>query len=81
MTPRRSAVARVAVLGCGRGDLVLAIARTSPDVIVAGFDVDGAAIAVARRHGAQAGVSDRVTFEVADRVLGDGYDVVFARIG
>lgn len=80
MTAPRSAAARVAVLGCGRGEFALALARTSPAVIVDGFDVDGAAITAARRHGAQAGVSDRVTFEVSDRVLGDGYDVIFARI-
>lgn len=77
----RKVVARVAVLGCGRGDLAIALARASTELTVAGFDPDRAAIAVARRVAAMAGVADRVTFEVADKIRGDGYDVVFARIG
>ena len=70
---------RVAVIGCGRGELVIAMALDSPESIFAGFDADPTAIALARRAAAISGVSDRVTFEVAapGRLLGDGYDLVY----
>lgn len=77
----REVVARVAVLGCGRGDLAIVLAHTSTRCIVAGFDPDRRSIGLARRAAAMAGVADRVTFEVSDQLLGSGYDVVFARIG
>lgn len=77
----KSDLTRVAVVGSGCGDFAILLARASPRVAVAAFDDDARATEVARRAGAIAGVSDRVTFEVAGDVLGDGYDVVFARIG
>jgi len=69
---------RVAVVGCGRGELVVALALACPSDVVAGFDPDSAAIATARRSAARTGVADRVTFEVAapDRLLGNDYDLV-----
>jgi predicted RNA methylase len=68
----------VAVLGCGRGDLCIALAVGSPGDVVAGFDPDADAVAVARRRAAQCGVADRTTFEVARRgaLAGVGYDLV-----
>jgi methylase of polypeptide subunit release factors len=69
----------VAVVGCGRGGLVIALAVARPDDVIAGFDTDPTAIAFARRWAARRGVADRVTFEVAapGRLLGDGYDLVY----
>ena len=44
--------------------------RRSPRSAVDGYDNDDASIAAARKHAAEAGVGDRVTFEVVD-VTGD----------
>ena len=40
--------------------------RPSPSLVVDGFDNDEASIAAARKHAAEAGVGDRVRFEVVD---------------
>jgi len=51
--------------------------------VVDGFDIDEASVAAARKHAANAGVADRVHFEVVD-VTGDfgdragQYDLVLA---
>ena len=73
--PRRAR--RVAVAGCGDGELAIALAVACPDDVVAAFDADPAAIAIARRRAAMAGVADRVTFEVAATILGGGYHLVY----
>lgn len=57
---------RVAEIGSGEGWAAIAIAKAWPHVHVDGFDVDEASVAAARRYAAEAGVSDRVRFEVAD---------------
>ncbi len=69
----------VADVGCGSGWSSIAIARAYPKVHIDGFDFDPAAIATARRNAAQAGVSDRVRFEVHrvdDPTLEGRYDLV-----
>jgi 2-polyprenyl-3-methyl-5-hydroxy-6-metoxy-1,4-benzoquinol methylase len=58
--------ARFAEIGCGAGWAAISIARAWPEVEVDGFDDDEASIAAARKHAAEAGVSDRVRFEVVD---------------
>jgi 2-polyprenyl-3-methyl-5-hydroxy-6-metoxy-1,4-benzoquinol methylase len=58
--------ARLVEVGCGEGWAAISIARAWPHVEVDGLDDDVASIAAARRHAAEAGVSDRVRFEVAD---------------
>ena len=58
--------ARVADFGCGAGWAAIAIAHAYPEVVVNGFDVDEASITIARKNAAHAGLTDRVTFEVAD---------------
>jgi 2-polyprenyl-3-methyl-5-hydroxy-6-metoxy-1,4-benzoquinol methylase len=58
--------ARVLDLGCGTGHSSIVLARTYPTVTVRGVDLDEASIAEARRHAADAGVADRVTFAVGD---------------
>jgi SAM-dependent methyltransferase len=78
-----SGTARVAEIGSGEGWAAIAIARAWPGVRVDGFDLDDASVAAARRHAAEAGVADRVTFEVADvaetsRFADGGYDLVLA---
>lgn len=75
--------ARVAEFGSGEGWAAIAIARAFPTVRVDGFDLDDASVAAARKHASDAGVADRVSFEVAD-VTGPGvpgatgYDLVCA---
>jgi len=73
--------ARVADLGCGGGWSSIALARAYPGARVDGFDIDAQAIAHARRHAAEAGVSERVAFQVSDAAdpnLDGRYDLVMA---
>jgi SAM-dependent methyltransferase len=73
---------RLADVGCGMGWSSIGIARAYPQARVTGFDVDPPSVAAARRNAEQAGVADRVRFEVAD--VGSlpggppGFDVVTA---
>ena len=73
---------RIADLGCGSGWSSIAFALAYPDAVVDGFDADDASIADARRNAAEAGVADRVRFEVRDASspgLPEGaYDLVIA---
>lgn len=76
---RAHPAARVADIGCGAGWSSIAIARAYPAVQVDGFDFDPAVIATARRNAVEAGVSDRVRFEVRradDPEPETGYDLV-----
>ena len=77
--------ARVAEIGCGEGWAAIGLAKAWPQVEVDGFDNDEASIAAARKHAAEAGVGDRVRFEVVDvtrdlpeGVQTAGYDLVMA---
>ncbi len=58
--------ARVADLACGTGWSSIALAQAYPLISVDGFDLDTDAIGAARRHAAEAGLTDRVTFTAAD---------------
>jgi 2-polyprenyl-3-methyl-5-hydroxy-6-metoxy-1,4-benzoquinol methylase len=72
---------RVADVGCGFGWSSIGIATGYPAARVDGFDVDAPSVERARRNAAEAGVGDRVRFEVADAgALGTegGYDLVTA---
>jgi 2-polyprenyl-3-methyl-5-hydroxy-6-metoxy-1,4-benzoquinol methylase len=75
---RLRAGGRVADLGCGFGMTTLVLAEAYPQADVAGFDRHELSIEQARRSAAEAGVADRVTFEVADaaELPGTGYDLV-----
>ncbi len=55
----------VADVGCGHGHSTVLMARAFPKSSFFGFDVHEQSIAEARRVAEEAGVSDRVTFEVA----------------
>ncbi len=73
--------ARVVEIGCGEGVAAITLAQAYPKVRVDGFDLDEASIVQARRNAADAGVADRVTFEVrdiTDASLTGGYDAAFA---
>jgi 2-polyprenyl-3-methyl-5-hydroxy-6-metoxy-1,4-benzoquinol methylase len=58
--------ARVADVACGVGWASIAIARAYPKVMIDGFDPDEHSIQIARRRAKEAGVDDRVRFEVRD---------------
>jgi 2-polyprenyl-3-methyl-5-hydroxy-6-metoxy-1,4-benzoquinol methylase len=58
--------ARVADVACGVGWSSIGITRAYPTVHVDGFDLDGPSIEEARRNAEEAGVADRVTFDVRD---------------
>jgi SAM-dependent methyltransferase len=62
--------ARVADIGCGHGASVVVMADAFPDTRFWGFDFHEPSIATARTRAEQAGVADRVTFDVA---LADRY--------
>jgi SAM-dependent methyltransferase len=74
--------ARVLDAGCGIGWSSISLARAFPSLRVDGIDADEASIAEARRLADEAGVADRVRFEVADAAElgaagGGGYDAAF----
>ncbi|HEV8360526.1 MAG TPA: class I SAM-dependent methyltransferase [Candidatus Thermoplasmatota archaeon] len=58
--------ARVADVGCGAGWSAIALAKAYPKVRVDGFDFDPRVIALGKQNAAEAGVADRVAFEVRD---------------
>jgi ubiquinone/menaquinone biosynthesis C-methylase UbiE len=61
---------RVADLGCGHGASVILMAQAFPKSNFVGIDYHESSIAVARERAKQAGVADRIRFEVATaRVL------------
>jgi Methyltransferase domain len=68
----------VADVGCGHGASTIIMAREYPNSTFTGFDYHERSIDRARKAASDAGVSDRVRFEVApaDGFGGDGYDLV-----
>jgi 2-polyprenyl-3-methyl-5-hydroxy-6-metoxy-1,4-benzoquinol methylase len=73
-----AAGARVADVGCGFGASAVLLAKAYPRTTVAGSDYHPESIEQARKQAAEAGVGDRVTFEVASAqgFAGTGYDLV-----
>jgi 2-polyprenyl-3-methyl-5-hydroxy-6-metoxy-1,4-benzoquinol methylase len=69
--------ARVADVACGVGWAAIAIARAYPTVRVDGFDLDESSIRLANQNAREAGLSDRVTFQVRDVADAEpgGYDL------
>lgn len=73
--------ALVADVGCGTGWSSIAIARGFPRARVTGLDLDEASIGDARQNAVDAGVAERVSFEVrdaADPQLAGSFDLVCA---
>lgn len=70
--------AKVADVGCGLGASTILLAQTYPSSTFVGYDYHGGSIEMARQRAEEAGVSDRVKFEVARAkdYPGTGYDFV-----
>jgi len=73
-----NAGARVADIGCGLGASSVLIAEAYPRTRIAGSDYHARSIELARKRAADAGVVDRVSFEVASAQTFSGtrYDLV-----
>jgi ubiquinone/menaquinone biosynthesis C-methylase UbiE len=71
---------RVADLGCGLGSSSVILGEAYPRSTVSGSDYHPESIELARKKAADAGVTDRVGFEVAtaQTFTGSGYDLVTA---
>ncbi|RZT84594.1 methyltransferase family protein [Pseudonocardia sediminis] len=69
---------RVADVGCGHGASTTLLAGAFPRTRVSGSDYHSASIDRARKRTAEAGLSDRTSFEVATAATfgGSGYDLV-----
>jgi 2-polyprenyl-3-methyl-5-hydroxy-6-metoxy-1,4-benzoquinol methylase len=70
--------ARIADVGCGHGHSTVLMAKAFPKSQFWGFDVHEGSIATARQVAHEAGVADRVSFEVAraDDYAKRGYDLI-----
>lgn len=70
--------ARVADVGCGHGASTILLAEAFPASTIVGSDYHEGSIEVARKRSADAGVAERVSFEVASAqsFSGGGYDLV-----
>jgi SAM-dependent methyltransferase len=78
---RATPAARIVDLGCGAGWSSIGMAQCYPRALVDGFDLDEASIMLARTHAVEAGVADRVCFDVrdaGDAALAGRYDLVIA---
>lgn len=69
---------KVADVGCGHGASTILMAQAYPKSKFVGFDYHDKSIEYARKAAAQAGVADRVTFEIAKakEFSGSDYDLV-----
>ena len=77
-TAKLRAGARVADVGCGTGQALIALARAFPAITATGYDVHQPAVERARRAAAEAGLADRISFEVLDVAAGlpESFDVI-----
>ena len=78
MEARLHSGARVADIGCGHGAALILLAQAYPESSFIGFDAHAGSVDAARREAAEAGVADRVSFEVAgaDGFQGGEYDLI-----
>ncbi len=72
--------AKVADIGCRLGASTILLARAYPNSAFTGSDYHDRSIEIARKRAGDAGVADRVTFEVASAAAfsGTGYDLAAA---
>ena len=70
--------AKVADIGCGLGASTILLAEQYPNTQLAGYDYHDGSIELARKRAADAGVGDRINFDVASAqdFAGTGYDLV-----
>jgi len=70
--------AKVADVGCGHGSSTILMAQAFPNSTFVGYDYHEGSIATARQRAQDAGVADRVTFNVAPAQTfgGTNYDLV-----
>jgi SAM-dependent methyltransferase len=68
----------IADVGCGHGASTVLLAKAYPEASIVGFDVHEPSIAAARERAEEAGVADRVHFQVASAqdFPGSDYDLV-----
>ena len=78
VTGRLRSGARVADIGCGHGASTILMARAFPESTFTGSDYHEESILEARKRAAEAGLADRVSFDVASaQTFGHGpYDLV-----
>jgi 2-polyprenyl-3-methyl-5-hydroxy-6-metoxy-1,4-benzoquinol methylase len=78
VTAKLETGATVADVGCGHGHSTVLMAKAFPKSRFWGFDVHEGSIEAARRVAREAGVEDRVSFEVAkaDAYAKRGYDLI-----
>jgi ubiquinone/menaquinone biosynthesis C-methylase UbiE/transcriptional regulator with XRE-family HTH domain len=69
--------AKVADIGCGLGASTILLAQAFPNSVFTGSDYHDQSIELARKRAGDAGVADRVSFEVASAssFSGSGYDL------
>lgn len=77
-TAKLSAGARVADVGCGTGQALIALARAFPAVTGVGYDSHPPVVAQARQAADEAGVAERVSYQVHDAETGlpEAFDVI-----
>ena len=77
-TARLRAGARVADVGCGTGQALIALARAFPAITGTGYDTHPPVIEQARQAAARAGVADRISYQVLDAAAGlpESFDVI-----
>ena len=68
-----TAGAHVADVGCGHGASTLLLAQEYPASSIVGFDAHEGSIEAARKRAADAGLTDRVRFEVASAATFEGF--------
>ena len=70
--------AKVADVGCGYGASTILMAQAFPRSTFVGSDYHADSIAIARQRAAEAGVADRITFEIAaaQELAGHDFDLV-----
>ena len=75
---RLQAGASVADVGCGHGSSTILMAQAFPNSRFVGYDFHAGSVDEARKRAAEAGVADRVTFEVAgaEDFPGTSYDLI-----
>ena len=78
MQAKLEAGALVADIGCGHGASTILMAQAFPNSEFVGYDYHGPSVEYARKAASDAGLDERVTFEVstAKGFPGEGYDLV-----